>query len=208
MKNNIVHKLVRHLPGCKNIFSPGRVFIFFLIVAANFGFFSAVLAQEIIESSGQVFIKRGSSEYRSTGVGERLQSGDRLYLQSGAVAKVLCENSDIWRVPVGIPSSVNSGCPNWVASVFKGATRYRPGGSNPQIPYISYPRMTYLLLEKPTFRWNPVAGVTKYTVRLLGSGGLEWETEVTSSEVVYPNDAPPLNRQGCFIINIMRDNQS
>ncbi len=208
MKTNIVDKLVRHLPGSKKILLKGTAFLVLLIVAATIGSVSAVYAQVIIEYRGQVLLKRGSSEYRPTGKGERLQPGDRLYPQSGAMAKVLCENSDIWRVPVGIPSSVNSGCPTWIASVVKGETRYRPGGSNPQIPYILYPRMTYLLQDRPTFRWNSVAGVTNYTVRLLGSGGLEWETEVSSTEVVYPNDAPTLNRGVKYLVTVEADNGS
>ena len=208
MKTNIVNKLARYLPGSKNILSPGRAFFVFLIVAAIIGPVSAVLAQEIIECRGQVFLKRGSSDYRLTGVGERLQLGDRLYPQSGAMAKVLCENSDIWRVPVGIPSGINSGCPIWIASLVKGETRYRPGGNNPQIPYILYPRMTYLFDDQPTFRWNKVEGATNYTVRLLRRGRLKWETEVSSTEVIYPNDAPPLNRGVKYLVTVEADNGS
>ncbi len=208
MKTNIVDKLVRHLPGGKNILSKGRALFVFLIVAAIIEPVSAVLAQEIIECRGQVLLKRGSSEYRSTGIGERLQLNDRLYPQSGAMAKVLCENSDIWRVPVGIPSSVISGCGVRIASVVKGETRYRPGGSNPQIPYTLHPRMTYLFHDRPTFRWNGVEGVNTYTVRLLGSGGVEWQTEVSSTEVVYPDEAPPLNRGVKYLVTVEADNGS
>ncbi|MDJ0687571.1 MAG: hypothetical protein QNJ41_03590 [Xenococcaceae cyanobacterium MO_188.B32] len=212
MKTNIVDKLVRYLPRCKNIFLKGRIIFVFLIVVANIGSVSTVLAQEIeiIECSGQVLLKRGSSEYRSTGVGERLQPGDLLFPQSGAIAKVLCadEDSDIWRVPVGIPSSIHEGCPEWNPSVVKGETRYRPGGSNLQIPYILHPRMTYLLHDRPTFRWNGVEGVTNYTVRLLGPGGLEWETEESSTEVVYPNNAPPLEWGVKYLVTVEADNVS
>ena len=217
MNHNIFDRLVRHLPGSNNILSKGRALFVLLIVAASMGSVSAVLAQEIIEGSGQIFIKRGSSAYRSTGVGERLQPGDRLFPQSGAIVKVLCENSEIWRVPVGIPSSVNSGCPNWLASGVrgnllasegKGETRYRPGGSNPQIPYILHPRMTYLSQERPTFRWNAVAGVTNYTVRLLGPGGLEWQTEVSSTEVVYPDDSPALDWGVQYLVTVEAENGS
>lgn len=208
MKTNTVDELASHLPGSKDILSKGRALFVSLIIAAIIGSVSAVSAQEIIECSGQVLLKRGSSEYRSTGVGERLQPGDRLFPQSGAMAKVLCENSDIWRVPVGIPSSVNSGCPEWIAMLVKGETRYRPGGSNPQIPYILYPRMTYLLQDRPIFRWNAVQGVTSYTVRLLGPGGLEWQTDVSSTEVVYPDDAPPLDWGVKYLVTVEADNGS
>ncbi len=208
MKTNIVDELVRHLPESKNLFSKGKAFFLLLIAAATIGSVSAVLAQEIIECSGQVLLKRGSSEYRPTGVGERLQPGDRLFPQSGAMAKVLCENSDIWKVPVGIPSSINSGCPTWISSLVKGETRYRPGGSNPLIPYILHPRMTYLLHDRPTLRWNAVEGVSNYIIRLHGSGGVEWQTEVSSTEVVYPKEAPPLNRGVKYLVAVEADNGS
>ena len=208
MKTNTVDELVCHLPESKNIFLKGKRFFLFLIVATIVGSVSAVSAQVIIECSGQVLLKRGSYDYRSTGVRERLQLGDLLFPQSGATARVLCENSDIWRVPVGIPSSINSGCPTWIASLVKGATRYRPGGSNPQIPYILHPRMTYLFHDRPAFRWNEVEGVNSYIVRLHGSGGVEWETEVNSTEVVYPNEAPPLNRGVKYLVTVEADNGS
>lgn len=208
MKLKTIDELVKHFPECKNIFSKGGTLSTFAIVAAIIGSVSGVSAQMLIECSGQVFLKRGSSEYRLTGVGERLQPGDRLFPQSGAIAKVLCENSDTWRVPVGIPSSINSGCPTWIASVVKGETRYRPGGSNPQIPYILHPRMTYLLHDRPTFRWNGVEGVNSYTVRLLGPGRLEWQTKVSSTEVVYPNDAPPLDWGVKYLVTVEANNGS
>lgn len=208
MKPKTIDELVRHLPESKNIFSKGGTLFLSLIIAAIIGSVSAVSAHEIIESSGQVLLKRGSSEYRLTGVGERLQPGDRLFPQSGAMAKVLCENSDIWRVPVGIPSSINSGCPIWMANLVRGETRYRPGGSDSRVPYILYPRMTYLLHDRPTFRWNAVEGVTSYTLRLLGPGGLEWQTEVSSTEVVYPNEAPPLDWGVKYLVTVEADNGS
>lgn len=206
MKTNLVDEMGRHLPKSKNILSQVRAFLVLVIVAAIMGSVSAVLAQEIIECSGKVLLKRGASDYRSTGVGQRLQIGDILFPQSGAMTKVLCEDSDIWRVPVGIPSSVTEGCPTWIASFVKGETRYRPGGTNRQIPYILHPRMTYLLNDRPTFRWNPVAGVTSYTVRLLGPGGLEWQTVVSSTEVVYPDEAPSLEGEVKYLVTVEADN--
>ncbi len=180
--------------------------------AAVVGLASVASAQTIIECVGEVLVKRGSSEYRPVGAGERLQPGDLLRPAPGAIVKVLCENSVLWRVTPGEISSLNANCPVRIASVVKGETRYRPGGSNPQIPYILYPRMTYLLHNRPTFRWNPVAGVTSYTVRLLGPGGLESQTEVSSTEVVYPDDfpddAPPLDWGVKYLVTVEADNGS
>ncbi len=177
-----------------------------LAFAAAFGLASVASAHQIIECVGQVLIKRGTAEYRSTGVGERLQPGDILRPASGARVKVLCDNSTIWRVPVEVPSSLNSGCPIIEAILVRGETRHRPGGSDPQIPYTLSPRMTYLLNDQPTFRWNGVEGATRYTVRLFGPVGVEWQTEVSSAEVVYPDGAPPLESGVKYLVTVEADN--
>ncbi|MGK7908502.1 MAG: tetratricopeptide repeat protein [Synechococcus sp.] len=169
---------------------------------------SSVSAQLVIESSGELLLKRGNSEYRQSGVGERLVPGDRLYPLAGVVAKILCDNSYIWRVPDGIPSALNSGCPTLMTNLVRGETSNRPGGSDPNIPYILYPRMTYVFRERPTFRWNGVPGATRYTVRLLGPGGVEWQSEVSSTEVSYPDDAPPLNWATKYLVAVEATNGS
>lgn len=179
-----------------------------LTSATGLGWSSVASAQKIIESVGEVLVKRGSSRYRPIGTGERLQSGDLLKTAPGAIVKVLCENSSLWRVPAGKISGLNSGCPVRIAIVVMGETRYRPGGSDSRVPYILYPRMTYLLDDRPTFRWNEVKGATRYIVRLLGSGGLEWQTEVSSTEVVYPDEAPSLDWGVKYLVTVEADNGS
>ncbi len=179
-----------------------------LTSASAVGWASVASAQKIIESVGKVLVKRGSSRYRPIGTGERLQPGDLLKTAPGAIVKVLCENSSLWRVPAGTTSGLNSGCPVRIAIMVMGETRYRPGGSDPRVPYILYPRMTYLLDDRPTFRWNKVKGATSYMVRLLGPGGLEWQTEVSSTEVLYPDDAPPLDWGVKYLVTVEADNGS
>lgn len=208
MKPKNIATLVKFSPKNMNIFFKVESCLFSLIIGVTIGSVSAVSAQQIIESSGQVLLKRGSSDYRLTGAGQELEPGDSLFPQRGSVAKVLCDASNswsIWRVPVGIPSSVNSGCPKRSGNL-RGRTRYRPGGSNPQIPYILHPRMTYLLQDRPTLRWNAVPGATSYTVRLLGPGGLEWEQEVSSTEIVYSGG--PLKRGVKYLLTVEADNGS
>ena len=179
-----------------------------LTSAAAVGLASVASAQKIIESVGEVLVKRGSSKYRPIGTGARLQPGDLLQTAPRAIVKVLCENSSLWRVPAGTTSGLNSGCPVRIAMVVMGETRYRPGGSDSRVPYILYPRMTYLLHDRPTFRWNGVEGATRYIVRLLGPGGLEWQTEVSSTEVLYPDEAPPLDWGVKYLVTVEADNGS
>ena len=179
-----------------------------LTPAAAVGLASVASAQKIIESVGEVLVKRGSSQYRPIGTGARLQPGDLLQTAPGAIVKILCENGTLWRVPAGTTSSLNSGCPVRIARVVRGETRYRPGGSDSRVPYILHPRMTYLLDDRPTFRWNGVEGATSYNVRLHGPGGVEWQTEVSSTEVAYPDEAPPLDWGVKYLVTVEADNGS
>ncbi len=171
---------------------------------------SVASAQQVIKCVGDVRVKRGSYEYRPLGAGERLQPDDLILAASGSIVKVICENGTLWRVPTGKISSLNLGCPERVTMVVMGETRFRPGGSDSRIPYLLYPRMTYLLKDRVTFRWNGVKGVTRYTVRLLGPEGVESQTEVTSTEVVYPDDfpddAPSLDWRVKYLVTVETDN--
>ena len=178
-----------------------------IAIATVLGAMSSVSAQLIIESSGEVLLKRGSSEYRQTGVGERLQPGDSLMPTAGATVEVLCKNSDIWTVPAGIASELSAGCPEDTTLLVRGETKNRPGGNNPNIPFIIYPRMMYVSQAKPTFRWNGVEGASVYTVRLIGPAGkAEWETEVQSTALEYPDDAPPLEWGVKYLVTVEADN--
>jgi tetratricopeptide (TPR) repeat protein len=57
------------------------------------------------------------------------------------------------------------------------------------IPYIISPRRTQLLENKPTLRWNPVAGATSYKLSLReNKTKLNWELTVTGTEAVYPGE--------------------
>lgn len=70
------------------------------------------------------------------------------------------------------------------------------GGQSDRIPYIITPRNTFLLTNRPTFRWNrPVQGAKSYTVRLISLSLRKdiWQKEnVTDNKLTYPPDAPPL----------------
>lgn len=65
---------------------------------------------------------------------------------------------------------------------------HQPGGSDPSIPYIIGPRLTFLLNGKPTLRWNEVPGATYYIVRIMKDSDVLWEEKVSSTEIVYSGD--------------------
>ena len=104
-RNNLVAARIQQLPE-KSLPTLGAEEL------ENLGGIATGGGGEIIESSGQVLLKRGgASEYRSTGAGEELQPGDLIFPQPGAKVTILCPNLTIWRVPVGIPSIIR--CPAW-----------------------------------------------------------------------------------------------
>jgi hypothetical protein len=186
-----------------------------LTFATVVGTASVARSQRITEANGQVILKReGWSDYRQIReVGYMLQSRDTLKSAGGVIVEVqiACSNGDVEQVRLSpiVPSNV-------VIDVCKrrfpprpkrAEIIHRPGGSNPEIPYTLMPRMTYLLDERPTFRWNQVAGATSYTVYLLGPGGfVEWQTQTSSNEVVYPEDADPLQWGIKYLLVVETDN--
>jgi Tetratricopeptide repeat len=70
------------------------------------------------------------------------------------------------------------------------------GGQSERIPYIISPRATYLLSNRPTFRWHrPVQGAKSYTVSLISPTLRKeiWQKQnVTDNTLIYPSDQLPL----------------
>ena len=81
-------------------------------------------------------------------------------------------------------------CPNWEIRT----DRDHPvkaiilGGLENSLPYLISPRNSILLTNKPTFRWNPVKGATKYFVELSNGNQVIWVSQVSKNEVVYDGD--------------------
>lgn len=169
----------------------------------------AFAQNRIVESTGTVFLRRGGSpSFRPVPVGTQLYRGDILKPASGARVTVLCSNLRRWVVPAGIPSNLNSGCPNTSSStqigLRGGPVLNVPGGDNPEIPYIITPRRTWLLSQSPILRWNAVPGAKTYMVKVIGPG-VNWETQVAETEVVYPNN-PPLKPEETYLVIVTADN--
>lgn len=183
----------------------------FAVTSAILNVLAPIVSAHVIikaEGEGALLLKRGSSDYSQIGVGEELAQGDRLLPADGMTVKVLCDDLTVWRVAAGVPSGVNSGCPGDGPHLLtvRGDVSHRPGGSDSRIPYILSPRMTYWLDDRPTFRWNGVKGASRYTVRLLGPGTTDWKTEVSSTQVVYPDKAPRLEQGVKYLLVVEADN--
>jgi tetratricopeptide (TPR) repeat protein len=73
------------------------------------------------------------------------------------------------------------------------------------IPYIISPNSTLLLNDKPKLRWQPVPGATSYIVRVSGPK-VNWETEVSTTQVVYPGEPPLQPVEQGYLLTVEADN--
>jgi tetratricopeptide (TPR) repeat protein len=85
-----------------------------------------------------------------------------------------------------------------------GAAGVVRGADDPVIPYIITPRMTKIIDDTPTLRWND-SGADSYNVQVRG-GDLSWQqTDVTQTKLVYPAD-PPLEPGVSYLLLVEDSN--
>ena len=88
-----------------------------------------------------------------------------------------------------------------------GSTIPPRGDTNALIPYIISPRNTLVLTDKPVLRWNASPGATSYVVSIkTNKGDVIWETQVETTEVVYPGQ-PPLKPGVNYVMTVIADNE-
>ena len=138
--------------------------------------------------SGNVWIKRvGSSKFERASTG-LINVADELRLGKGAKARVLCGNFRRRSVSYAGKFVVEHVCypGKRKINIRPGSRRCCSRNSNdPNIPYIISPRNTKIFHHQAiSLRWNPVDGVKSYDVSLLGDG-VDWNTKVSESKVVY-----------------------
>lgn len=159
-------------------------------VASN----SCVVVGRFISIQGKVQLKRQEwSDYHPVTVGTVLCVGDSLRSPKDVRAVVHCvaPDQDFWTVPDGMVSSAVNGCrpPKEPIHTITGPLIPTRDPLARNIPYIVSPHRTWLLNDKPKLRWQAVSGATSYVVRVIGPG-VNWVTEVSTTEVVYPGELP------------------
>ena len=172
-----------------------RVGFGFTLIAINILGFSNISQAEhrLIEANGPVMLQRkGWSDFRVTSIGTLVNVGDRLQVGTGVKAVVHCSNNTIWRVLTGNAYPVTYGCPNDDLLLRIGQQLDNaPGGHNNTIPYLKCSRRTFVRPNQIKFCWNPVAGASSYTVRLVRERdqAVIWEkAQVTQTQINYPGN--------------------
>ncbi|NEP15255.1 MAG: hypothetical protein F6K14_34830 [Symploca sp. SIO2C1] len=135
--------------------------------------------------------RRGNANYQLARVGDVLCRGDRIKLGETTTARIRCEiNNQVGIYISGRESGAANPCPPPSRCDVTDCNRE----PNPIISAeIISPRNTALLTNKPSFVWRPVADATSYIVVLKRLSGEEvWQREVSTTQMSYPTDQPPL----------------
>ena len=151
----------------------------------------------IIHTSGEVAIERQNGRIVRPTSGTPIYPGDKLRTAQNGQVMLQCADLGIKSI-AGSENQLNS-CllakekskADCSADLVKCPDRGddKITWNSAPIPYIINPRRTKLLENKPTLRWNPVAGATSYKLSLRENGAkLNWEMTVAGTEAVYPGE--------------------
>ncbi len=190
-------------------FAASLVALTCLAVPAAFAEPFAVLAS----ARGAVEVAPASGPRARAAFGRALERGDRVIVGAGGSATIFFQDGNV--VELGERSALTVGGARpaakakgaeMPAEVYAGVSRFVTEGSRENglvavsqlrsvsdAPLLLAPRNTSILDVRPTFRWRPVEGATRYRVLLSSAEGTGWEREVTAdSSLAYPADADPL----------------
>jgi hypothetical protein len=163
----------------------------------------------LVETKGDFHHKRpGWVEYLPLSFGTRLDRDDLLRAAPNAEGLIVCADLSLTHVSPDYHSGLP--CPRATPVLIRdGSPVLGPRRDKPLdhlIPYILSPRHTFIHTPYPLLRWHPSGtGTVTYTVRVWG-GTLDWQVETTVTELLYPDDAPPLEPGVPYHLTVVDDN--
>lgn len=158
----------------------------------------------LLTSSGieAVQIKRlaqGWTAFHPASWGTTIQRGDLIQPPSDGDVVVLCADLTVHTLTqeAGSPCQVSQPDLFW-----DGVQIVRPMAPGQQVPFIIYPRRTGIIETHPLLQWHDT-GASSYTVAIIQDGVAIWqEAGVTTTEIHYPDDAPPLEPGENYLLEI------
>ncbi|MDZ8034426.1 tetratricopeptide repeat protein [Nostoc sp. DedSLP04] len=152
----------------------------------------SVMAQtariQSVAGKGKVRVQREKrTDWLPVRPATELYQGDQIFPDKGARVYLQCPGvSNPLLVRAGVVSGMGSLCINWANGESRGSQAVETlGGVDASIPYLITPRHALLLNATPLLRWNPVSGVTEYSVEVTGPKGLMWRTKTKTNQVIY-----------------------
>jgi hypothetical protein len=149
---------------------------------------------QILQIEGDVQVERPNRGWLQPTPGTLLYPGDRLKIALGGQVFVQCADLTIESVSgdrIDTCAEAVRHFQECSAEAFRCPHR---GDAivDASIPYILSPRRTYLLDDRPKFRWNPVSDATSYTVQLWAGREVYWTATASDASMEYPTDQLPL----------------
>ena len=152
---------------------------------------------QILNISGEVQLQRQDGRNIRATAGTPIYPGDKLQTSQNGQITIQCADLGIKSIKAGenqlnscllASDKSKSDCnKNLIHCPDRGDDKI--AWNNAPLPYIISPRRTQLLGNKPTLRWNPVAGATSYKLSILeNKAKLNWEMTVNGTEAVYPGE--------------------
>jgi tetratricopeptide (TPR) repeat protein len=163
-----------------------------------------------IQGQGKVKIKRQHrTNWELAMVGKEIKNGDQIFPSKRMKVWVSCPNHrDPVRVRAGVASGISSICINLAirrgaagdplnepaGSLQETVTRDERGahldpeslgGFDSNLPYLIAPRHTLLITQKPLLHWNPVPGISEYTLEVNSPKGTLWQTKTKQNRILY-----------------------
>jgi len=165
----------------------------------------SLLPNVLVEATGTVAVRhQGGSTFIPIGFGARLLADDLLNISGGSAAAFCGDESQWESSPKTLRSGKNRSIPclrgrtaTPAPDVARLRLRGEPGSRPTDLPYALSPRTGFVLSDRPTLRWHAISDATAVTITLDSNDGLVRPAKlVLGAELVYPDDWPPLQRNG------------
>lgn len=141
-----------------------------------------------ISGNGKVIVQREKrTDWLPVREGTELYQGDQILPNRKVRVYIRCpDQGEPVPARAGVPSGLRSICVRWVYRDAKGSQAAETlGGLDNSIPYLIAPRHTLLMSATPLLRWNPVAGVSEYSIEVNSPTGVIWQAKTKATQLVY-----------------------
>lgn len=175
--------------------------------------FSALRPTSQPLANGQILQITGNVQIQRTGrriepqIGTDIYPDDELLIAKEAQIIMQCADLSIQTISPG--NNLRNRCPaateqtECSPGTYKCPHRGDIAAWNNNIPYVISPRRTTIITDKPLLRWNSIPQAQYYTVTLEGDG-IEWTTQVSDTQILYPGE-PPLQPDGNYMLIVEAD---
>lgn len=115
---------------------------------------------------------------------------------------IVCEETDDPRLIAQLEPQLIDAAATTSITLAADETR-SPRSAETAVPRLLSPRNTFIAETRPTFTWQPVAGVSGYRLSVSLPDGSAWSRETMDVSLPYPADAPSLEPGSVNIVTLV-----